>query len=97
MGRVRTLDRAVRWGKFIPALTLPVVVFWPMAIRPCSRWWRGCGAVRYRRRAQGRLRAGAEDARFCNAPNFAVEFFFFSLLAKIRALPFPFLFSLAKP
>jgi hypothetical protein len=33
----------------------------------------------------------------CNAPNFAVEFFFFSLLAKIRALPFPFLFPFAKP
>jgi hypothetical protein len=30
----------------------------------------------------------------CNAPNFAVEFFFFSLLAKIRALPFLFPFSL---
>jgi hypothetical protein len=28
----------------------------------------------------------------CNAPNFAVEFFFFSLLAKIRALPFFFFF-----
>jgi hypothetical protein len=33
----------------------------------------------------------------CNAPNFAVEFFFFSLLAKIRALPFLFLFALATP
>jgi hypothetical protein len=29
---------------------------------------------------------------YCNAPNFAVEFFFFSLLAKIRALPFFFFF-----
>jgi hypothetical protein len=38
-----------------------------------------------------------EWACTCNAPNFAVEFFFFSLLAKIRALPFPFLFPFAKP
>jgi hypothetical protein len=37
------------------------------------------------------------NPHMCNAPNFAVEFFFFSLLAKIRALPFLFLFPLAKP
>jgi hypothetical protein len=43
--------------------------------------------------AEASARAGA----FCNAPNFAVEFFFLSLLAKIRALPFLFLFPLAKP
>ena len=40
---------------------------------------------------------GKWSPSWCNAPNFAVEFFFFSLLAKIRALPFPFLFPLAKP
>jgi hypothetical protein len=48
----------------------------------------------------GRIRAGTTplgDLAACNAPNFAVEFFFFSLLAKIRALPFLFLFALATP
>jgi hypothetical protein len=33
----------------------------------------------------------------CNAPNFLQLNFFFSLLAKIRALPFLFLFPFAKP
>lgn len=64
MGRMRTLDRAVRWGKFIPILTLPVVWFLTVAIRPWNRWWRGRDALWYCRRAQGRLRSGTEDARF---------------------------------
>jgi hypothetical protein len=33
---------------------------------------------------------------FCNAPNFAVEFFLF-FTRQIRALPFLFLFALARP
>jgi hypothetical protein len=36
-------------------------------------------------------------ARWCNALNFGVEFFFLFFTRQIRALPFPFSFPLAKP
>jgi hypothetical protein len=61
---MRTLDQAMRRGKFILVLTLPVVLFLAVAIRPYNRWWRGRAALGHCRRAQGRLRAGAKDAWF---------------------------------
>jgi hypothetical protein len=65
-------------------------------IRPSTSPW-GCPTLFVNKKDESLRMCVDYRPLNCNAPNFAVEFFFFSLLAKIRALPFLFLFSLAKP